>query len=679
MKNFGKVLRIAFKQPLAILGIGITALLVGVLWGGNISAIYPVVEVAFRDESLHYWIDLKIEECRQAKEQLESQMRRLQGELLPGGGGDPVAAASGSKSPPSQEQGVAESRSLERQISQCEARLRLLEALRPWIYRLTPNDAFLTLCFILTLLLIGTALKCAALVGNSVLVARVAQRTVFALRRRLFSHALRLELNRPGQEGTAQLMSRFTHDMNAIYGGLTILLGRMTREPLKMIACLGGAAYICWPLLLFSLMVVPPAGWAIWRLGRLLKRANRKAMEEMAQLYGTLEEALRALPVVKAFTMEPYEKRRFFDTSHRYLQKGMKIAIYDALTNPVTEILGIAIISLAMMAGAYLVLQERTTFWGFPVTAQPLSMPELVLFYALLAGAADPVRKLSDVFSGLQASFAAADRVFAILEQAPEVADKPHARRISRHRRHIVFDHVWFSYTPECPVLRDINLTIPFGETLMIVGGSGSGKSTLISLIPRFYDPQQGEIRLDGIPLPDIRLRSLRKQIGLVTQEPVLFHDTILNNIKYGSPHASDEQAIDAAKAAHAHLFIEQLPQGYDTVLGPMGLGLSGGQRQRIALARAILRDPAILILDEATSQIDVESEQLIHEALKSFIAGRTTILITHRISSIGLADRVLLMHEGQIADIGRHDELLARSPIYRRIHALHYEDLRAA
>lgn len=674
MNSFGKVLKLVLRQPLALLGIALTALLVGVLWGGNISTIYPIVEVVFRGESLHEWIDLKIRECEEAKGRLEKELAGLSS----AGSRERHSTSNGrGLAGPLSDQGSVSL--LKRQIAQLELHRRQFEWVRPWVYRLTPSDAFSTLCFILGLLLVGTVLKSAALVTNSVLVARVAHQTVLHLRRQLFAHALRLELNRPGREGVAQLMSRFTHDMNAIHGGLTVLLGKMTREPLKMLACLGGAAYICWPLLVFSLLVVPPAGWAIWRLGRLLKRANRKAMEEMAQLYGTLEEALRSLPIVKAFTMEPYERRRFFETSRRYFAKGMKIAMYDALANPLTEVLGISIISLAMIAGAYVVLHGETKFLGFRMAPQPLSMPELVLFYALLAGAADPVRKLSDVFSGLQAAFAAADRVHAMLEQTPEVVEKRHARAIPRHRHHLVFDHVWFSYTPERPVLRDIHVTVRFGETLVIVGGSGCGKSTLISLIPRFFDPQKGEIRLDGVPLPEIRLRSLRKQIGLVTQEPVLFHDTILNNIKYGSPHATDEQAVDAARAAHAHLFIEQLPQGYDTVLGPMGQGLSGGQRQRIALARAILRDPAILILDEATSQIDVESEQLIQQALEKFIAGRTTIMITHRLSTIGLADRVMLMHDGQIVDIGPHEELLVRSPMYRRLHSLHYDDLKAA
>ncbi|MGQ9769182.1 MAG: ABC transporter ATP-binding protein [Thermogutta sp.] len=675
MSHFLQVVQIALRRPIWIVGITVTALIVGVLWGGNISAIYPVVEVAFRGESLHYWIDLKIQECEQEISRIEQELAIPDASAVPATqeshdqydrSGGPMRLSSGNAG-------------LSRQLSQLTAKREWYLRLKPWILRLTPNDAFSTLVFILVLLLIGTFLKSLALVINYVLVARVAHQTVFELRRRFFAHVLRLELDKPGDEGVAHLMSRFTHDINCIYGGLSILLGKMVREPLKMVACLIGAAWVCFPLLIFSLLVVPPAAWAVWELGKMLKRANRRAMEEMAQLYGTLEEALRSLRVVKAYTMEPFERRRFYETSRRYLNKGMRIAIYDALIHPLTEILGMTIISLAMAAGAYLVLNEQTHLLGLRTSTHPLTMPELVLFYALLAGAADPVRKLSDVFAGLQAAMAASDRVFITLKREPEIIDRPTARRVPRHRRHLFFDHVAFAYTPDRPVLRDINLEIPFGETLVIVGGSGSGKSTLLSLIPRFFDPDQGEIRLDGVPLPDIRLRSLRSQIGLVPQEPVLFNDTILNNIKYGSPHATDEQAIEAAQAAHAHGFIEKLPHGYDTLLGPMGCGLSGGQRQRIALARAILRNPAILILDEATSQIDVESEQLIHQALERFTEGRTTIIVTHRLNTIALADRVLLLDDGRILGLGPHSELLEQSDLYRRLYFGSVRELHAA
>jgi len=301
-----------------------------------------------------------------------------------------------------------------------------------------------------------------------------------------------------------------------------------------------------------------------------------------------------------------------------------------------------------------------------------------VLFYSFLLGAADPARKLSDVLTQIQRAAAASDRIYAMLDREPQVRDPERPRPLARHRKHLVFDGVDFSYTPGRPVLRELNLKIDFGETIAIVGPSGCGKSTLASLIPRFADPDAGTIRLDGVPLGEVRLRHLRSQIGLVTQEPVLFDDTVLNNIRYGSPQATAEQVIRAAKQAHAHRFIEQeLPHGYDSSVGPMGGQLSGGQRQRIALARAILRDPAILVLDEATSQIDLESEQLIQKVFERFVRGRTAVIITHRLGALSLANRIVVMREGRIVDVGTHDELTACCDFYRRLYQIQFDGLR--
>jgi ATP-binding cassette subfamily B protein/subfamily B ATP-binding cassette protein MsbA len=291
---------------------------------------------------------------------------------------------------------------------------------------------------------------------------------------------------------------------------------------------------------------------------------------------------------------------------------------------------------------------------------------------------ADPARKLSDVYTRVQAGAAASDRIYALLDREPSVRNPEHARRLERHTQDLVFDHVGFEYLPGRPVLHDINLRIAFGEAIALVGPSGCGKTTLASLIPRFADPTSGEVRLDGIPLGQLRLRNLRSQVGLVTQDPLLFDDTVFNNIRYGSPHATVEQVIEAARQAHAHRFIEKdLPHGYDTVVGPMGGQISGGQRQRIALARAILRNPPILILDEATSQVDLENEQVIQRVLEQFIRGRTTLIITHRMSTIALAHRVGVVQEGRILDLGTHEELLGRCGLYQRLYQIQFEDLK--
>ena len=309
---------------------------------------------------------------------------------------------------------------------------------------------------------------------------------------------------------------------------------------------------------------------------------------------------------------------------------------------------------------------------------RPLDRGALVLFYGLLAGVADPLRKMSDIFSRLQAASAAADRIFSRLDRQPQVREPKQPVPFHRHHRDLVFENVGFAYQPGKPVLEEVNLRIAFGETIALVGPNGCGKSTLANLIPRFADPTAGVVKLDGVPLPDMRIRDLRRQIGLVTQETMLFDDTIFNNIRYGAPEATRQQVIEAAKRAHAHRFIEhELPNGYETSAGALGNCLSGGQRQRIALARAILRDPPILILDEATSQVDLESEQAIQQVLEQFTQGRTTIVITHRLAVLSLADRIVVMQAGRIVDVGRHEELLTRCGFYRRLYQIQFEDLR--
>ena len=528
------------------------------------------------------------------------------------------------------------------------------------------------------LLLAGTVIKSVFLVAHTVLVARLSYLGGFQLQKRFFARTLRMDVATFNNDGTSDLMSRFTFDMQNLTGGLSVLFGKLVREPIKMIVCFIGAGIVCWRLLLLTLVVAPAAVLLIRGLARSLKRANRRAMEEMSQLYGTLGETLQGIKIVKAFTMERHERQRFHRTAKQYFRRAMKIARYDGLSRSTIEVMGMLMIFLGMMAGAYLVLQHQTHLLGIRLAMRPMNLESLLVFFGLLSGAADPARKLSDVFTQLQAGTAAADRIYALLDREPSVRDPESPLALPRHAKEIVFDGVQFGYQPSYPVLHDINLQIRFGETLAIVGPSGCGKSTLANLIPRFADPTQGEIRLDGFPLREVRLLDLRRQIGLVTQDPLLFDDTVCNNIRYGSPQATAEEVIDAAKQAHAHRFIEdELPDGYDTIVGPQGSQVSGGQRQRISLARAILRDPSILILDEATSQVDLESEKLIQKVLEKFVRGRTVVIITHRLSALVLADRVAVMQDGRILDIGMHHELIARCDLYRRLYEIQFEDLK--
>jgi len=667
MRSFRRVLALTLQHKATFIGVIVTALGVGILWGGNIGALYPFLDMAFQGRSVHDRVEEKIlaleEEVTALNRRFETAMEHYSN--MPDDA--PEASALG-----------AEIAALQSAVQWNERCLGWLRSAQGFLDRYIPRDPFQTLAILVGVLFAATLVKNFLLMLNMVLVARLSQLGAFELRKLFFARTLQMDVATFTSEGTSDLMSRFTHDMQNVVGGLNALFGKLIREPLKLIACLIGAALVCWQLLVLSLVIAPLAGLLIRGLAGMIKRANRKAMEEMAQLYGVLNETFQAIKIVKAFTMERHERRRFHATSKEYFKKSMKIGWYDAWTRPITEVLGLAIICLAMVAGAYLVLRGETSIWGIPMTSRPLDWPTLLIFYGLLVGTADPARKLSDVFSQVQAGVAAADRIYALVDREPRVRDPENPRPAFRHGKSLVFEGVDFAYQHDHPVLRKIDLSIRFGETVAIVGPSGCGKTTLANLICRFADPTAGVIRLDGIPLPEMRLRDLRGQIGLVTQEPLLFNDTVMNNIRYGSPGASDDAVIEAARQAHAHRFIEEeLPDGYQTVVGPLGGQLSGGQRQRIALARAILRDPAILILDEATSQVDLESERLIQTVLERFIRGRTAILITHRLGSLVLADRIVVMQDGQILDTGAHGELIARCELYRRLYQIQFDELK--
>ncbi len=663
MRNFSRVLRLAFRYRLTFAASAVCALGVGMLWGGNIGAVYPFVEVAFRGESLQQRMAEEIENARNTAAELREELAALE---------RAKRGASGQ-----------ELRRLETQIVTVESRIeseqraeRAYLWAKPYVDRFLPTDPFQTLVMITGLVLLGTLLKELFLIAHNVLVCRLAELATYDLRKMFYRRTLRMDLSAFDEQGTADLLSRFTNDMRNVTDGLVALFGKMIREPLKMAACLIGAGLICWRLLLLSVVVAPVAGLLIHWLAKSLKRANRRAMEEMAQMYTTLEETLRGIKIVKAFTNERQERRRFHRSAKGYYRRAMRIARYDALAHPMTELTGILVISLALLAGARLVLSGETHLLGIQMSPRPLSLGALLLFYGLLAGAADPIRKFSDVITRLQRAVAASDRIFECLDRFPSVADPEHPVPCPTHCRDLVFDHVGFEYRPGQPVLRDLSLRIPFGATVAIVGSNGCGKSTLANLIARFYDPTEGQVRLDGVPLTAVRPRALRRQIGLVAQETVLFDDTVMNNIRYGSPRATPEEVIEAAKQAHAHEFITRnLRDGYATQVGSGGNRLSGGQRQRIALARAILRNPTILILDEATSQIDLESEQAIQAALEQFVRDRTAIIITHRLAAIAMADQVIVMHAGRIVASGTHEELLTCSAQYRRLHQVQFQE----
>ena len=666
--NFGRVVRMAIRYKFTFAASLISALLVAVFWVANIGAVYPIVEVIFEDKSMQQWIDQRIAENQAIIAEKSVELTEADAQLA-------ALDRSDAQQLRNVQRRVAD---LQTELASAKTSLRGCEIAKPYIDAYLPQTPFQTLLVVTGLLLAGTLIKDLFLVLNGVLVGRMAQLAAFDLRKLFYRRTLKMDLAAFTKDGTADLMSRFTNDMNQVSSGLESLFGRMVREPLKMFACLAAAAFICWRLLLLTMIITPIAVFSIRWLAKMLKRANRRAMEEMALIYGTLEETFRSIKIVKAFTNERRERTRFHENNKRYYHKAMRIVRYNSLSHPLTEMLGIATISVAMTAGAWLILSRETHLFGIRMSDMPLSRGAMLTFFVMMAGMADPLRKMSSIFSSLQAGSAAADRIFARLDRRPAVREPQQPVAVPRHHRDLTFENVSFAYNPDKTVLENINLSIAFGETIAVVGPNGCGKSTLANLVPRFADPTAGAVKLDGVPLTDIRIRDLRKQIGLVTQETMLFDDTIYNNISYGAADATREQVIEAARQAHAHRFIENdLPDGYDTLAGALGNRLSGGQRQRIALARAILRDPAIMILDEATSQVDLESEQAIQLVLEKFTRGRTTIMITHRLSILSLADRIVVMDGGRILDAGSHDELLARCELYRRLYQIHFDDLK--
>ncbi|MDA7977678.1 MAG: ABC transporter ATP-binding protein/permease [Pirellulales bacterium] len=664
MKNFLRAVRLALSYRWTVAFAMISALMIGVLWGANIGTVYPFVEVAFKGQSLHSWVEDEITDAELSIAGISlDELPKLEAQLETAQGDEAVRVHN----------------AISQRNVELEARredLKRAKWLKPYIVSWLPDNAFQTLIIIAVALLIGTIIKGIFIIINNIMEDRLALLATFDLRKMLFRNSLSLDVVEFGADGGSDLMSRFTFDMENIVAGLRALFGKAVREPLKMIACLIGAAFICWRLLIFSLILAPVMAFIIRWIAKVLKRANRRAMEEMSQIYGRLEESFQGVKVVKAFTMESYERQQFHQTNKKYYLKAMRIARYEAINRPVTEMMGVATILMALLGGAYLVLNDATHLLGIRMCERPISLSALMLFYGLLSGVSDPARKLSDVYSKIQRAVAASDRVFELLDRKPKVRDPENPVALPKHRKQITLKDVSFAYVPSQPVLQNVNLTVEYGETIAIVGPNGCGKSTLLNMLPRFFDPQTGSVQVDGVDIRDARLRDLRRQIGMVNQETLLFDDTIANNIRYGRRDASQVEIVTAAKAAHADKFIcEKLDNGYETSAGSGGQSLSGGQRQRIALARAILRDPAILILDEATSQIDLESEQLIHKVLEEFTRDRTTFIITHRLSTLTLADRILVMDGGTIIDSGTHDDLIGRCALYRRLHDLQFRE----
>jgi ABC-type multidrug transport system fused ATPase/permease subunit len=486
-------------------------------------------------------------------------------------------------------------------------------------------------------------------------------RGVIDLRCEAYNAALRMPVTFFSEKGTTDTMSRFIQDTKQLSRGQITLFGKTLAEPGKAIASIVIAMFFSWKLTLLALLAGPPVYFLIRKFGKRMKRASKKALEGWSGILSVLEETLTGIRVVKAYTMEGAERKRFFRANRRLFNQQRRIAKIDAAISPAVETLGLmAAIGAGALAGFW-VLNPRNE----------MAPTDFLALMGCLAAMFDPVRKLSKVFTSFQKSDAAAARIFEVLdaEQQQEklFGDGP---ALPRHRESVELRGIRYRYPSAAgDALKDINLRMEAGQTVAIVGPNGCGKTTLVSLLPRLLDPSDGQILIDGRDVQDYSLRSLRRQIGVVTQETVLFHATIRENIAYGLRRPHQDAVMAAAKQAFVDEFVRELPAGYDTMVGERGGTLSGGQRQRIAIARAILRDPAILIFDEATSQVDADSERRIHEAMEKFIEGRTTLLIAHRFATVLQADRIVVINAGRIIDVGTHGELVERCELYRHLY----------
>ncbi|MCK5861089.1 MAG: ABC transporter ATP-binding protein [Candidatus Hydrogenedentes bacterium] len=459
------------------------------------------------------------------------------------------------------------------------------------------------------------------------------------------------------KNSSGEILSRFTNDIFMVNRGLQGVFVKLMREPIKIAIFLIVALSIDWQLTLVGVCVLPLVLYMLMGIGKKMRSSVRKSLQKIAGMATVVNETIKGIFIIKGYNMEAYEVSRVRNEIARLRKFLLRMVTLHAITGPLTEFL------LVLGIVAFVLFSGRRVESGL------LDAGDLVQLYFALAMMLDPVRKLSDVNNLIQTSVASAERCFEFIDMKPDIEQADDAASIGPLRESIRFENVSFSYDGERDALKDINIEIRKGEMIALVGPSGSGKSTFAKLLPRFYDPSQGTVSIDGLDIRKITFASLREQMSIVTQDTILFAEKIRDNIAFGRTSYDDARIREAAVAAYADEFIRQLPHGYETLIGESGCTLSGGQRQRLAIARAIIKDPALLVLDEATSSLDTESERMIQEALDHFVKGRTTVVIAHRLSTIQRADRILVMDAGRIVEQGTMSELLASDSLYKRLH----------
>ena len=511
--------------------------------------------------------------------------------------------------------------------------------------------------FIILAIGVVTIIRCLAKFYQGYMAEKVVQVGINHLREDAFGHVMDMPMGYFANERPSDAVSRIVRDTSVMGTAIKVMLGKALREPLNALFMLGFAMLLSWQLTLIFLCATPLVLGLLAVFGRKMKKATKKSLMAGSQMLGKLQETMAGLRVVKVYNQQRYERNTFKNINDKLLKQLLKISKVNAATMPVLEVLGMVAGSAALIVGVHWVVQNQ------------IDGSEFLVLLILLGATAESVRKTSDIWNKIQEADAAAERIFGIIDEPIEY-EKPGAIELEPMTCKIEFRNVMFSYPgTDKPVLKGINLIVQAGHNVAIVGPNGSGKTTLANLIPRFYDPDSGQILIDGTDIRDVTLFDLRNQIGIVTQNIVTFNDTIAANIAYGKPGATREEIIAAARRSFAHEFIEPSPNGYDTMIGEQGAGLSGGQLQRIVIARAILKNPAILIFDEATSQVDADSEAKIHNAIEEIMRDRTSFVIAHRFSTIITADVIVVMDDGQIIAQGQHEELIQSCSLYQSLY----------